>query len=132
MGRSGTGDSPDVEDLQRRLLRWHDSNWREFLWRRTANPYAVLVAEKLLQQTVARLVVAAFEDFMRRYPTVYDLADAPHNLEQVDAPLGFQYLVAEMRALAVTLMERHAGKSPPTFGSSMTCQGSATTRHASA
>lgn len=114
MEQSGTGDSPSVADLQRRLLRWHASNRRDFPWRRTADPYAVLVAEKLLQQTAARPVtVAAFEEFMYRYPSVADLAGARMaDLGEIFAPLGFHYRAAELKALAVALVERHGGEVP--------------------
>lgn len=100
--------------LQDRLLRWHRSNQRDFPWRHTSDPYAILVAEKLLQQTAARrVVVTAFETLMERYPSVEDLA-AAHvpDLKEVLAPLGFHYRAGELKALASALMEKHNGHVP--------------------
>jgi A/G-specific adenine glycosylase len=72
------------------------------------------VAEKLLQQTAARpVVVAAFEEFMGRYPSVEDLAEARvPDLEKIFTPLGFHYRAAELKALASALVEWHGGKVP--------------------
>jgi A/G-specific adenine glycosylase len=114
VGQSAAAHSPDAADLQRRLLRWHASNCRDYPWRRTDDPYAVLVAEKLLQQTAARQVtIAAFEEFMRRYPSVEDLAEARvDDLERIFAPLGLRYRAAELKALAAALVEWHGGKVP--------------------
>jgi len=59
------------------LLAWYATEQRDFPWRRTRDPYAVLVSEVMLQQTQASRVVPRFERFMRRFPTVESLASAP-------------------------------------------------------
>lgn len=108
------GNKPGVMALQDRLLEWHSANQRDFPWRRTSDPYAILVAEKLLQQTAARrVVVAAFETLVARYPAVEDLARArAGDLREIVAPLGFHYRADELKALAAALIERHGGQVP--------------------
>ncbi len=58
------------------LLAWHQKSSRSFPWRRTKDPYRVLVAEVLLQQTFAKKVVEPYRELIRRYPTLRDLSRA--------------------------------------------------------
>ncbi len=58
------------------LLAWYEEHQRDLPWRRTTDPYPVLVSELMLQQTQAARVVPLFESFMERWPTVEDLASA--------------------------------------------------------
>ncbi|HET8568249.1 MAG TPA: A/G-specific adenine glycosylase [Candidatus Limnocylindria bacterium] len=63
--------------LRRRLLTWYGGAGRDLPWRRTRDPYAVLVSEVMLQQTQAGRVVPAYTAFLARYPTLDRLASAP-------------------------------------------------------
>jgi DNA (cytosine-5)-methyltransferase 1 len=103
-----------IEEIQRRLLEWFSNNKREFPWRRTSNPYAVLLAEKLLQQTsVNDTVVDIYRQLLRRYPTVHALAHADvKHLEQLIHRLGFNYRAKEMKKLAQAIVSDHHGKIP--------------------
>ena len=58
------------------LLTWYDAERRDFPWRETRDPYAVLVSEVMLQQTQASRVVDRFVRFMSRFPTADVLAGA--------------------------------------------------------
>ena len=58
------------------LLAFYATDHRDFPWRRTADPYAVLVSEVMLQQTRASRVAERFPTFMRRFPTAAALAAA--------------------------------------------------------
>jgi A/G-specific adenine glycosylase len=63
--------------VQEPLLDWYGREARDLPWRRTADPYAILVSEVMLQQTQVARVVPRFEAWMARWPTVEDLAGAP-------------------------------------------------------
>ena len=63
--------------LKRRLLRWYGQSARNLPWRRTRDPYAVLVSEVMLQQTQVSRVLPAYTAFLGRFPTLAALADAP-------------------------------------------------------
>jgi A/G-specific adenine glycosylase len=63
--------------VRRELLAWYERERRDFPWRRTHDPYAVLVSEMMLQQTQAGRVAERFPRFMARFPTVEALAAAP-------------------------------------------------------
>jgi A/G-specific adenine glycosylase len=71
--------SPIRAHVRRTLLRWYDRNKRDLPWRRRASdPYAQWVAEIMLQQTRVETVIDFYEPFLRRFPTVRDLARADH------------------------------------------------------
>ncbi len=67
--------------LQRRILAWYAGNRRDLPWRRTTDPYAILVSEVMLQQTQVSRVVPKYEDWLASLPTLEALAAAP--LEEV-------------------------------------------------
>ena len=59
------------------LLRWYERERRDLPWRRTSDPYAILVSEVMLQQTQVARVVSRYEAWLERWPTVASLAAAP-------------------------------------------------------
>lgn len=64
----------DKARFARRLRAWFSRHGRDLPWRRTHDPYAVLVSEIMLQQTTVAAVVPYFERWMRKFPTVRSLA----------------------------------------------------------
>jgi A/G-specific adenine glycosylase len=58
------------------LLRWFSREGRDLPWRRTNDPYAILVSEVMLQQTQVERVVPRYERWLERWPTVEALASA--------------------------------------------------------
>ena len=60
--------------FQLRLLKWYDEYGRDLPWRRTVDPYKILVSEVMLQQTQVDRVIPKYHEFLQRYPTVKDLA----------------------------------------------------------
>ncbi len=65
-----------LASVQRALLDWFSVNARDLPWRRTRDPYAVLVSEVMLQQTQAERVVPRYTVWLERWPTVESLAAA--------------------------------------------------------
>ncbi len=65
-----------ARDVRRRVSRWYSGQGRDLPWRRTRDPYAVLVSEVMLQQTQVSRVVPAYRAFLSRFPTVRALARA--------------------------------------------------------
>ena len=60
-----------------RLLDWYAANRRDLPWRRTTDPYAILVSEVMLQQTQVARVIPRYEAWLERWPTAASLAAAP-------------------------------------------------------
>jgi A/G-specific adenine glycosylase len=59
------------------LLAWFEANGRDLPWRRTRDPYAILVSEVMLQQTQVERVIPRYLDWLERWPTAAGLAAAP-------------------------------------------------------
>lgn len=66
-----------VPALQAAVLRWYHDVGRDLPWRRTTDPYAILVSEVMLQQTQVARVVPRFEAWLERWPSEDALASAP-------------------------------------------------------
>jgi A/G-specific adenine glycosylase len=63
--------------MEELLLAWFRENGRDLPWRRTTDPYSILVSEVMLQQTQVSRVVPRYRDWLERWPTVEALATAP-------------------------------------------------------
>lgn len=101
-------------ELQERLFDWFEQNGRNFPWRSQPSPYAVLIAEKLLQQTaVIDKLVEVYNRIVDTYPTPRFLANADiSTLEDIIQPLGLGYRAKELRDMANELIVRHNGEVP--------------------
>lgn len=67
---------PELTDEQQRVLAWATAHRRDLPWRRTRDPWAVLVAEVMLQQTQVDRVVTRWQRFLGRWPTTTACASA--------------------------------------------------------
>src|SRR6266704_2030428 len=107
---------PSPADVRARLLPWYDANRRDLPWRRTRNPYRILVAEYLLQRTRIKSGTPYYERFLKRFPTVQDLAAAPlDDVLAVWEGLGFYGRARNLHAAARAIVERHGGQLPESF-----------------
>jgi A/G-specific adenine glycosylase len=86
-----------MTQVRRALLEWYAANGRDLPWRRTRDPYAILVSEIMLQQTQVERVVPRFDRWLRRWPTVEALARA----SPADAIVEWQGLGYNRRALSL-------------------------------
>lgn len=80
----------DLEEFGERLRAWYREHARDLPWRKTRDPYQVLVSELMLQQTQVSRVVDYFARFLERFPTVHALAEAPIG-DVLDAWEGLGY-----------------------------------------
>lgn len=96
------------------LLAWFRRHAREFPWRAERDPYRVLVAEKLLQQTDAGHVLKVYDAFLRRFPTLDAVAATEeHEIAALLRPLGFWRLRArDLRRMASEVRDQLAGRFP--------------------
>jgi len=97
---------PLAADLVPALLGWYRASARDLPWRRTGDPYAILVSEAMLQQTRVDVVVPFYERFLARWPTLEHLAAADdEDVLSAWAGLGYygraRRLVAASRAAAI-------------------------------
>src|SRR3989475_5421904 len=105
---------PSPDDVRARLPPWYDANRRDLPWRRTRDPYRILVAEYLLQRTRIKSGTPYYERFLKRFPTVQDLAAAPlDDVLAVWEGLGFYGRARNLHAAARAIVEDHRGLIPP-------------------
>jgi A/G-specific adenine glycosylase len=100
----------------RRLIAWYAANGRDLPWRRTRDPYAILVSEVLSHQTQISRVVPVYEQILRRYPTVQALAGAPlHDVKAITDPLGYKVRGSWLHSAALHVADRLGGSFPTTL-----------------
>ena len=99
--------------FKRRLLTWFRREGRDLPWRRTRDPYRVLVSEFMLQQTQVSRVQQYYQPFLTRYPTVTALAKArPKAVREAWEGLGYYRRAENLHALARTVSATHDGQIP--------------------
>ena len=99
--------------FQVRLLKWYREHGRDLPWRRTSDPYRILVSEVMLQQTQVNRVIPKYHEFLERYPTLRDLAAAePREVREVWYPLGYNIRPYRLQSIACEAVERYGAKIP--------------------
>lgn len=97
------------------LLTWFEAAHRDLPWRRTGDPYAVWVAEIMLQQTQVRTVAPYFERFMGRFPTVEVLAAADvDSVLKAWEGLGYYSRARNLHVSAQQIVREYGGRLPET------------------
>jgi A/G-specific adenine glycosylase len=93
-----------IKEFQSKILSWYKINKRDFPWRRTTDPYNILVSEVMLQQTQAQRVVPYYEKFIDDFPTLKDLARAKNNeVLKVWSGLGFNNRAIRLKEMALII-----------------------------
>ncbi len=96
-----------------KLLAWYGKNRRDLPWRRTREPYAIWVAEVMLQQTQVTTAIPYYERFLQRFPSVRALAEA--DLDDVLAlwqGLGYYARARNLYEAARIVLREHRGELP--------------------
>jgi len=90
--------APMAGDVTEALLRWYEAEGRDLPWRRTADPYAILVSEVMLQQTQVARVVARWHAWLERWPDAAALAGAaPAEVLRAWVGLGYNRRALRLR-----------------------------------
>jgi A/G-specific adenine glycosylase len=89
------------------LLDWYAANGRDLPWRRTDDPYAILVSEVMLQQTQVARVIPRYEAWLERWPTAASLAAAPlADLLRAWVGLGYNRRALRLREACALVVQR--------------------------
>ena len=93
--------------FRRKLLAWFDRSARDLPWRRTRDPYQVLVSEVMLQQTQVSRVEQYYSRFLEQFPDLGALASArPRAVREAWDGLGYYARARNLHALAKTVTRR--------------------------
>jgi A/G-specific adenine glycosylase len=98
----------------RRVVRSHyRRHGRDLPWRKTRDPYRILVSEIMLQQTQVPRVLSRYAEFLRAFPTLRTLARAPStHVLRVWQGLGYNRRAVALKRTAEIIVERYSGKIP--------------------
>lgn len=95
------------------LLQWGSGSLRDLPWRRTRDPWRVLVSEVMLQQTSVARVLPKFETFLDEFPTPVALAQAPlGDALRLWTGLGYPRRCRNLREAAIAITTQHGGEFP--------------------
>ena len=105
-----------LRPLQRALLAWGEDVRRDLPWRRTRDPWEVLVSEAMLQQTQVARVVPRYAAFLERFPSPATCAAAPvGDVVRAWAGLGYNRRAVALHGAATACVERFGGALPATL-----------------
>lgn len=95
------------------LTAWAIEHLRDFPWRRTYDPYAIFIAEFLLQKTGAATVAPVYKAFLSKYPTLKALAIAPvEEVAYLLQPLGLHFRAERLCQSVQVIVKSCGGKIP--------------------
>src|SRR5882724_867592 len=102
-----------IYDFQNNILSWYKKHKRDLPWRRTRDPYHILVSEVMLQQTQVARVIPKFETWLTQFPTISDLAKAKvSDVLSYWSGLGYNRRALNLKKTAEIIVRDFAGKFP--------------------
>jgi len=106
-------DESKVEAVRSALISWYEENGRDLPWRRTRDPWSILVSEVMLQQIQVKRAIPFYEAFLARFPTALALSEAPlSEAIKVWGDLGRYRRVVSLHKTARILVEEFDGEIP--------------------
>lgn len=99
--------------FQKKILSWYRKNKVEFPWRLTNDPYKIWVSEIMLQQTQVTTVIPFYNNWIQKFPTLNDVANASDDdLFKYWEGLGYYNRVNNFRAACNEVIKKYNGKVP--------------------
>ena len=107
-------EDPRVREFRAVVWRYYREHGRHDLaWRRTRDPYRILVSEVMLQQTQVPRVIEKYKEFLKAFPTVHALAAAPlADVLRVWSGMGYNRRAKYLLEGAKTIVGEHSGRVP--------------------
>jgi A/G-specific adenine glycosylase len=110
--------------FRRQLLAWYRRHGRDLPWRKTDNPYHILVSEIMLQQTQVDRVLPKYLEWLDKYPTFEALAAAsPREVTRTWYPLGYNIRPQRLQSIAREAVTRFGGQLPSDHDTLMSFKG---------
>jgi A/G-specific adenine glycosylase len=104
---------PERRLFRQRLLAWYRRHGRDLPWRKTADPYHILVSEIMLQQTQVDRVLPKYIEWLEKYPSLHALASASEDeVSESWYPLGYNIRPRRLHAIAKESVSRYGGQLP--------------------
>jgi len=107
-----------MEDYRKALTVWYNHSKRDLPWRELKEPYPIWVSEVILQQTRVQQGMEYYHNFLKSFPDIGSLADAPEEeVLKVWQGLGYYSRARNMQHAAKTIQSKHAGQFPTDYDS---------------
>jgi A/G-specific adenine glycosylase len=104
---------PARRRFRQRLLTWYRRNGRDLPWRKTDDPYHILVSEIMLQQTQVDRVLPKYAEWLDKYPSFHALAAADEaDVAKTWYPLGYNVRPRRLHTIAREAVARYGGRLP--------------------
>ena len=104
---------PQIKTFQDKILTWYAAHQRDLPWRKSRDPYRILVSEIMLQQTQVNRVIPKYEAWFDAFPTIHDLATAPvAEVLKYWSGLGYNRRALNLKKTATIVSEKYEGKFP--------------------
>lgn len=105
-----------IKEFQNDILAWYKTNKRDLPWRKTREPYYILVSEVMLQQTQVGRVIPKYEAWFQTFPTIQDLANASvADVLRAWSGLGYNRRALFLQKTAQAVVEHSNGDWPQTI-----------------
>lgn len=106
------------------LIKWYHNNKRDLPWRLSQNPYHIWISEIILQQTRVNQGLQYYCRFIRKYPDIQDMADAPlDEILKLWQGLGYYSRARNMHLTAKQIVKEFDGRFPSTYDSLIKLKG---------
>jgi A/G-specific adenine glycosylase len=118
MNTKNLAELPSNEDIslfRERLVKWFAENGRDYPWRKTGDPFKILIAEMMLRRTKADQVREVYSSLFARFPDADAMAEArEEELEQILYPLGLKWRTPAFGCVAREIKEKYDCRVPET------------------
>lgn len=104
-----------IKNIQRRILTWYRHAGRDLPWRKTKDPYEIVVSEVMLQQTQVDRVIPKYHAWVKKFPAIQHVAAASlQDVLTLWSGLGYNSRGLRLRTMAQIVMRDRQGKIPTT------------------
>ena len=102
-----------MTDFTNNILKWYNQNHILFPWRKTSDPYKIWLSEIMLQQTQVQTVIPFYNRWIKKFPTIYDVAkSSDEDLFKSWEGLGYYNRANNFREACIQVIEKYDGQIP--------------------
>lgn len=117
-------ENTDESIISGHLLGWYEKHKRDLPWRKTRDPYKIWLSEIILQQTSVSQGLPYYERFLKKYPSLKELASAPEDdILKTWQGLGYYSRARNLLHTARYIQEELGGKFPDNYNSLLELKG---------
>lgn len=105
-----------INSVRKLLINWYKKNGKDFPWRRTSDPYKIMIAEFMLHRTRAQQVVPVYNDFIEKFPDIFALSKAKkEEVQKYTKTLGLHWRYKHFIESSTYILENFNGNFPDDY-----------------